>query len=70
MDLEFWNSKIELMKREDLEMLQVDRLKNTLISVYENVTFYKKGLMTAELILTNFQVLMKWIRFLLQQRRI
>jgi phenylacetate-CoA ligase len=44
MDLEFRNSKIELMKREELELLQLERLKITLINVYENVPFYKKRL--------------------------
>src|SRR5665811_1085792 len=44
MDLEFRDSKIEQMKREELELLQLDRFKKTLINVYENVTFYKKRL--------------------------
>lgn len=44
MDLEFWNSSIELMNREKLDLLQLDRLKKTLINVYENVAFYKKRL--------------------------
>jgi len=44
MDLEFWDSNIELMSREKLEMLQLERLKKTLINVYENVSFYKKRL--------------------------
>jgi phenylacetate-CoA ligase len=44
MDLKFWNSKIELMNREELELLQLERFKNTLINVYENVAFYKKRL--------------------------
>lgn len=44
MDLEFWNENVELMKREELDKLQLERLKNTLINVYENVPFYKKRL--------------------------
>jgi phenylacetate-CoA ligase len=44
MDLEFWNSGIELMKREEIELLQLNRFKKTLINVYENVPFYKKRL--------------------------
>jgi phenylacetate-CoA ligase len=44
MDLEFRNSKIELMKREEIKLLQVERFKKTLINVYENVPFYKKRL--------------------------
>jgi phenylacetate-CoA ligase len=44
MDLEFWNAKIELMNREELELLQLERFKKTLINVYENVAFYKKRL--------------------------
>jgi len=43
-DLEFWNENVELMKREELDKLQLERLKNTLINVYENVPFYKKRL--------------------------
>lgn len=34
----------ETMPREDLRKLQAQRLKNTLINVYENVKFYKKRL--------------------------
>src|SRR5450830_705860 len=44
MDLEFWNENVELMNREELDKLQLERLKNTLINVYENVPFYKKRL--------------------------
>ncbi|MHB1347391.1 MAG: phenylacetate--CoA ligase family protein [Candidatus Humimicrobiaceae bacterium] len=44
MDLKFRNSKIELMNREELDQLQLGRLKKTLINVYENVPFYKKRL--------------------------
>lgn len=44
MTLKFWNEKIELIKREELELIQIDKLKRTLINVYENVPFYKKRL--------------------------
>jgi len=44
MALEFWDEKIELIKREELELIQIEKLKKTLISVYENVPFYKKRL--------------------------
>ncbi|MBU4293697.1 MAG: phenylacetate--CoA ligase [Actinobacteria bacterium] len=40
----YWEPKYEAMPRERLRELQTYRLKNTLVSVYENVPFYKKRL--------------------------
>ncbi len=39
---EFWDKKTETMPRNDLDDLQLFRLKQTLIHVYENTRFYKK----------------------------
>jgi len=40
MSMNFWQPKMEMMKRSDLEDLQLRRLKNTMKRVYENVPFY------------------------------
>jgi len=40
----YWEEQVETMPREELRKLQTQRLKNTLINVYENVKFYKKRL--------------------------
>jgi phenylacetate-CoA ligase len=40
----YWEEQVETMPREELRKLQAQRLKNTLINVYENVKFYKKRL--------------------------
>lgn len=42
MSMNFWQPKIETMKRSDLEDLQLRRLKNTMKRVYENVPFYHR----------------------------
>ena len=44
MDDSFWEEEYEAMPREKLMSLQIERLKNTLINVYENVKFYKERL--------------------------
>jgi len=41
MTIRYWQEDIETMPREDLEKLQLKRLKDTLVNVYENVEFYK-----------------------------
>lgn len=40
----YWEEKYETMPREELKDLQTERLRSTLINVYENVSFYKKKL--------------------------
>jgi phenylacetate-CoA ligase len=40
----YWEKEYETMPREKLEKLQLKRLQTTLISVYENVKFYKQRL--------------------------
>ncbi len=40
----FWEEDYETMPREKLKLLQTERLKKTLINVYENVKFYRKRL--------------------------
>jgi phenylacetate-CoA ligase len=40
----YWEPEIETMQRENLRQMQLERLKSTLINVYENVNFYKKKL--------------------------
>ncbi len=40
----YWEEQYETMPRDRLRALQAERLKNTLINVYENVKFYKKRL--------------------------
>ena len=42
MSMNFWQPKMETMKRSDLEDLQLRRLKNTMKQVYENVPFYHR----------------------------
>lgn len=42
MSMNFWQPKIETMKRSDLEDLQLRRLKNIMKRVYENVPFYHR----------------------------
>jgi phenylacetate-CoA ligase len=37
----FWNEKIETMSRDELSVLQLNRLKSTLSWVYENGTYYR-----------------------------
>ena len=40
----YWEEECETMPRGKLEQLQLERLKKTLINVYENVKFYKEKL--------------------------
>ena len=44
MDNSFWEKDYETMPREKLRQLQTERLRNTLINIYENVRFYKDRL--------------------------
>ena len=39
----YWNKEIECMDREQLSVLQTEKLKKTAKKVYENVPFYKKA---------------------------
>jgi len=43
-DNSFWEKDYETMPREKLRQLQTERLRNTLINIYENVRFYKDRL--------------------------
>ena len=40
--MEYWDPKMETIKRSDLHELQLKRLKKTLRSAYNNVPFYNK----------------------------
>ena len=40
--MEYWDPKMETIKRGDLQELQLKRLKKTVSSVYNNVPFYNK----------------------------
>lgn len=42
MESKYWEEYYETMPRKSIEDLQVERLRNTLINVYENVKFYRK----------------------------
>ncbi|GAG64501.1 unnamed protein product, partial [marine sediment metagenome] len=50
----YWEEKVETLSRDELEKLQLERLKKTLINVYENVDFYKKRLDDAGINPYNF----------------
>ncbi len=40
--MSIWNKQAEMMPREELEKIQMERLKSILQIVYDNVPFYKK----------------------------
>src|SRR5512136_2408592 len=42
MKMNYWQPKYELMAREELEELQLRRLKSIVEKVYRNVAFYQK----------------------------
>jgi len=42
MEMNYWQPKYELMAREELEALQLRRLKSVAEKVYKNVPFYQK----------------------------
>ncbi len=43
-DSKYWEPEIETMQRDKLQHMQLEKLKSTLVNVYENVKFYKKKL--------------------------
>jgi hypothetical protein len=42
MKMNYWQPKLELMERKELEELQLQRLKSVVEKVYKNVPFYEK----------------------------
>jgi len=50
----YWEEEVETLPRRELEGLQLERLKKTLINAYENVDFYKKSFDDAALNPYNF----------------
>jgi phenylacetate-CoA ligase len=43
--MKYWNEKYECMSRDEMKVLQGERLQKTVKRVYENVDFYKKKMM-------------------------
>ncbi|MDD4163138.1 MAG: phenylacetate--CoA ligase, partial [Methanothrix sp.] len=41
MKMNYWQPKMELMERKELEELQLQRLKSVVEKVYRNVAFYQ-----------------------------
>lgn len=40
--MDFWNESYEILQREELVQLQLERLQSTINRIYKNVAFYKK----------------------------
>ncbi|MCJ7445719.1 MAG: phenylacetate--CoA ligase [Methanotrichaceae archaeon] len=47
--MNYWQPKLELIKRDELENLQLRRLKSTLEKVYNNIPFYQDNLKNLEI---------------------
>ena len=41
---DYWEKEVETLSRDELRKIQLERLKKTLVNVYENVDFYRKKL--------------------------
>jgi phenylacetate-CoA ligase len=41
---DYWEKEVETLSRDKLRKIQLERLKKTLVNVYENVDFYRKKL--------------------------